>query len=110
MNQQRNGAVPEQVDIAIIGAGGGRQVRFAKLIGIKEVVAIELEPAVFQAVREDLLDDSTRLAERTRAAGVDTSLEVWDDMAHGWHLWAPILPEGQQAIERIGEFVRSCLG
>ena len=59
---------------------------------------------------EDLLDDSTRLAERTRAAGVDTSLEVWDDMVHVWHLWAPILPEGQQAIERIGEFVRSCLG
>ena len=59
---------------------------------------------------EDLLDDSTRLAERTRAAGVDTSLEVWDDMVHVWHLWAPILPEGHQAIGRIGEFVRSCLG
>ena len=55
---------------------------------------------------EVLLDDSTRLAERARAAGVDVTLEVWDDMPHNWPLFAPILPEGQQAIGRIGEFIR----
>ncbi len=55
---------------------------------------------------ETLLDDSTRLTERAKAAGVDVSLEVWDDMVHDWHLFAPVLPEGQQAIERIGEFIR----
>jgi hypothetical protein len=37
--------------IAIIGAGGGRQVRLAGLLGDRSVTAIELEPAVFEAVR-----------------------------------------------------------
>ena len=55
---------------------------------------------------ETLLDDSNRLTERAKAAGVDATLEVWEDMIHTWHLFAPILPEGQQAIERIGEFLR----
>jgi hypothetical protein len=37
--------------IAIIGAGGGRQVRLAERLGGRSVLAIELEPAVFEAVR-----------------------------------------------------------
>jgi hypothetical protein len=37
--------------IAIIGSGGGRQVRLAERLGERSVTAIELEPAVFQAVR-----------------------------------------------------------
>ncbi|MGE0485005.1 MAG: alpha/beta hydrolase [Gammaproteobacteria bacterium] len=56
---------------------------------------------------ETLLDDSTRLEPRLKAAGVDVILEVWPDMIHVWHLFAPMLAQGQQAIERIGEFVRA---
>jgi acetyl esterase/lipase len=55
---------------------------------------------------ETLLDDSTRITERAKAAGVIASLEVWDDMIHVWQMFASILPEGQQAIERIGKFIR----
>jgi acetyl esterase/lipase len=55
---------------------------------------------------EVLLDDSTRLAERAKAAGVDVTLEVWDEMVHVFQGFAFMLPEGQQAIDRIGEFVR----
>jgi monoterpene epsilon-lactone hydrolase len=55
---------------------------------------------------EVLLDDATRIAERAKAAGVQVELEVWDDMIHIWQIFAPILPEGQQAIERLGSFVR----
>ena len=55
---------------------------------------------------EVLLDDSTRLAERAEAAGVDVTLEVWPDMIHVWHFFASMLPEGQQGIERIGAWVR----
>lgn len=70
-----------------------------------------LPPLLFQVgTSEILLDDSTRLAERARAAGVDVALEVWDDMIHDWFLFAPILPEGQQAIERIGQFIRQHTG
>ncbi|HVN63094.1 MAG TPA: alpha/beta hydrolase, partial [Candidatus Binataceae bacterium] len=56
---------------------------------------------------ETLLDDSRRIAERARKAGVNVTLEPWDDMIHVWQMFAPILDEGQKAIERIGEFVRT---
>lgn len=56
--------------------------------------------------RECLLDDSTRVAERAKAAGVNVSLDVWEEMIHVWHLFSGVLPEGQQAIEKIGQFVR----
>ena len=59
---------------------------------------------------EVLLDDSVRLSERARSAGVDATLEVWDDMPHNWHMYAHLLPEGQQAVERIGEFTRKHTG
>jgi epsilon-lactone hydrolase len=54
---------------------------------------------------EVLLDDSTRVAEKAKAAGVKVDLEVWDDMVHVWHVYAKLLPEGQQAIDRIGQYV-----
>ncbi|HZP45400.1 MAG TPA: alpha/beta hydrolase [Candidatus Binataceae bacterium] len=54
---------------------------------------------------ETLLDDSNRLAERAKAAGVPTKLEIWPEMIHVWHLFASFLPEGQQAIERAGGFI-----
>jgi len=55
---------------------------------------------------EILLDDSTRLAARARAARVEVTLEVWDDMPHCWHTFAWLLPEADQAIERIGRWLR----
>jgi len=59
---------------------------------------------------EVLLDDSTRFAPRAKAAGVEVTLEVWDEMIHVWHFFAETLPEGQQAIDRIGEWVRERVG
>jgi len=66
-----------------------------------------LPPLLIQVgTAEVLFDDATRLADRARTAGVDVILEPWDDMIHMWHFFAAILPEGQQAIDRIGEFIR----
>jgi monoterpene epsilon-lactone hydrolase len=59
---------------------------------------------------ETLLDDATRLAARARAAGTDVDLEVWDDMIHVWHAFAPLLPEADEAIARVGEWVRGRVG
>ncbi|MEX0682854.1 MAG: alpha/beta hydrolase [Dehalococcoidia bacterium] len=56
---------------------------------------------------EILLDDAKRFAERATAAGVDATLEVWDEMIHVFQFFAPMLPEGTAAIERIGEFVKA---
>jgi len=50
--------------------------------------------------------DATRLAAKAQAAGVTVMLEVWDRMQHGWHITAAFLPEGRQAIARIGEFIQ----
>jgi acetyl esterase/lipase len=66
-----------------------------------------LPPLLIQVgTAETLLDDATRLAERARKAGVQVSLEPWEDMIHVWQAFASMLPEGRQAIDRIGEFVR----
>jgi monoterpene epsilon-lactone hydrolase len=70
-----------------------------------------LPPLLIQVgTAEVLLDDAARLAERARSAGVDVVLEAWDDMIHVWQAFAVILPEGQQAIDRIGEFIRKHTG
>src|SRR5277367_254071 len=55
---------------------------------------------------ETLLDDSIRLNDRAKAAGVSTKLEVWPEMIHVWQLFASFLPEGQQAIDGIGSFLK----
>jgi epsilon-lactone hydrolase len=67
-----------------------------------------LPPLLIQVGTEEaLLDDSTELAARAKAAGVDATLEVWEEMIHVWHYFYPILREGREAITRIGEFVRA---
>lgn len=54
---------------------------------------------------ETLLDDSNRLTERAKAAGVQVKIEVWPEMIHVWQLFASFLPEGQQAVDVIGKFI-----
>jgi epsilon-lactone hydrolase len=54
---------------------------------------------------EVILDDSTRFAARARDHGVDVTLEVWDEMPHVWHAFAGLLPEADEAIERIGSWL-----
>ena len=66
-----------------------------------------LPPMLIQVgTREVLLDDSTRFADSAREAGVDVTLEPWEEMIHVWQFFAFMLPEGQQAVDRIGEFIQ----
>jgi len=70
-----------------------------------------LPPLLIQVGTDEvLLDDSTRLAARAKAAGVDATLEVWDEMIHVWHYFYPMLREGREAIARIGDFIRFQMG
>ena len=65
-----------------------------------------LPPTLIQVgSHETLLDDSTRLFERAKEAGVDVLLEKGEGLFHVWHAFAPMLPEGQQAIDRLGEYI-----
>lgn len=66
-----------------------------------------LPPLLIHVGRDEvLLDDSIKLHEKAQAGGADSTLEIWDDMIHVWHAFHPMLPEGKQAIERVGAFLR----
>lgn len=66
-----------------------------------------LPPMLIQVgTAEILLDDSVRLAEKIRAAGGRVKLEQWEDMTHVWHNNGPDLPEGNQAVENIGAYLK----
>jgi acetyl esterase/lipase len=54
---------------------------------------------------ELLLDDSIRFVDTAKAAGVDVKFEIWDDMIHMFQMFAAMAPEGQDGINKIGEFV-----
>jgi monoterpene epsilon-lactone hydrolase len=56
---------------------------------------------------ETMLDDSRRLAERARAAGVPVSFTVFEGMWHVFHNAGTGVPEAQRAIDEIGGFVRT---
>lgn len=58
---------------------------------------------------ETLLDDSTRLADAIEQAGGSVELEIWEDMIHVWHLFAPMLDKGQQAIEGMASYMQNHL-
>jgi len=54
---------------------------------------------------EVLLDEAKLFAELAKKASVDVTLQVWPGMPHDFQIFAPILSEGQDAIDKIGEFV-----
>ncbi|MCP4007018.1 MAG: alpha/beta hydrolase [bacterium] len=69
-----------------------------------------LPPLLIQVgTAETLLDDSIRLAERAKREGVDVTLDVWQELIHVFQAFAPALPEANQAIEQIGEFLNKRL-
>jgi len=55
---------------------------------------------------EVMRSDSTRIADAARAASVPVVLDVWPEMFHSFPLWAPVLPEGREALERVGAWIR----
>lgn len=59
--------------------------------------------------REILLDDSRRFARAARRAGVDVTLEEWADLMHVWQVFAPLVPEAVEAIDALGQWVRTAL-
>ncbi len=67
--------------------------RFARLEG--------LPPLLIQAgAAETLVDQIRACAERAKAAGVDVTLSVYDDMVHVWHLMRSVTPGGPAGARR----------
>ena len=65
-----------------------------------------LPPLLIQVGNDEvLLDDAREIERRARAAGVDARLEVWERMFHVWQAFYQMLPEGEDAIGRLGAFL-----
>ena len=55
--------------------------------------------------RESLLDDSTRLAARAEARGVNAILNVWPVVPHARQLACAFVPEGRRSLARAAAFL-----
>jgi monoterpene epsilon-lactone hydrolase len=63
-------------------------------------------PMLLQAgTNEVLLDDSTRMATRAGAAGVDVILDITADVPHVFQSFAGVLDEADQALDRAALFL-----
>jgi monoterpene epsilon-lactone hydrolase len=66
-----------------------------------------LPPLLIQVGDDEvLLDDSRRVAENAARAGVAVALRIWNGVPHGWQIFAPILPEGRDALREAAAFIR----
>lgn len=65
-----------------------------------------LPPTLLQTGTRDVThQDAVLFADRAKAAGVDVVLDVYPELIHDWHAFGPDLPEGQQALARVGTFL-----
>ena len=68
-------------------------------------------PAYVAVAGHDLLrDDGLRYAEALRAAGVDVTLERYDDMVHGFLRWGGVVERARELVEALGEYTRAVIG
>jgi acetyl esterase/lipase len=61
-----------------------------------------------QAGRDKLLSDATRLNRRLLKANVQSTLDIWDGLWHGFQMF-PLLPEAQQANQATAAFLKANL-
>jgi acetyl esterase/lipase len=61
------------------------------------------------ASAEILLDDAIRLARLAALENVAVTLEVWPGLVHVWHLFAPDLQEGRDAIAQAAHWLNARL-
>jgi len=68
----------------------------------------DIPPLLIQLGEHEIIrDDSVRTAAKARADGVNVTLEIWPGMFHVFQSHEPLLPEGRQAIDHIGGFIRT---
>lgn len=69
-----------------------------------------LPPVLIQVSdQEILLDDSTRLEERLKAAGGEVELQIWKNLPHVWQFSQSFLPEAREALKQAADFARRTL-
>src|SRR5947209_1953942 len=73
---------------------------YADLVGLPPLL-------IHVGAHEVLRDDSTRLAERARAAGVSVELKIWPVVPHAWQLAPHLIPEARQSLRESADFFRA---
>ena len=69
-----------------------------------------LPPLLIHAGRDEVLrDDSTRFAERARAAGVAVDLMIWPAVPHAWQLAQTTVPEARESLREASAFLRAAV-
>jgi len=65
-------------------------------------------PMLIQVSTSEMLySGSKRLAENAKEAGVDVTLETWNNVPHGFHVFGlNVLPEAEDAINHIKDFTQ----
>jgi epsilon-lactone hydrolase len=88
---------------AYVGAGDPK----TPLISPAHADLTELPPLLIHVGdHETLLDDSSMLAERAAADGVDVDLWVAPEMIHVWHVFAGMVPESDLALAKMGRWIK----
>jgi epsilon-lactone hydrolase len=54
---------------------------------------------------EVLVDDTRRFISKLKDNGLSAELKIWPQMVHVWHLFAPFLPEANQALQELARFI-----
>ncbi|MEP6763109.1 MAG: alpha/beta hydrolase [Gemmatimonadaceae bacterium] len=66
-----------------------------------------LAPLLIHASADETLrDDSVRVAERAKAAGVDVSFRLWKGVPHCWQFFAAAMPEAMESLALVTAFVK----
>jgi acetyl esterase/lipase len=76
---------------------------YAKLHGLPPML-------IHAGAREILRDDSTRLADYARRAGVRVELRIWDVVPHVWQLANPYVPEAAESLAIAAGFLKDAVG
>jgi acetyl esterase/lipase len=67
-----------------------------------------LPPLLIHVGEDEVLrDDSTRLAERARAAGVPVVLRIWPAVPHVWQLLQTTVPEARESLAEAAGFLHA---
>ena len=68
-------------------------------------------PAYIAVAGHDVLrDDGLRYAEALRAAGVEVTLDRYDDMVHSFLRWGGVVERARELIQALGEHARRAVG
>lgn len=67
-----------------------------------------IPPLLIQVGEHEMLrDDSIRVANKAQSDGIQVTLEVWPGMFHVFQSHEPLLPEAQESIQHMADFIRS---